>query len=805
MCRYDVIICVMSGNKIVKISVRELCEAALKSGDLAFGISAPSKLAEGSAAHRAIQRESGAEYRAEVSVSCSRDAGFVTLEISGRMDGLICEADGSVTVDEIKTMSSGIEGIGEDDNPVFWGQAKCYAFIYANDNGIENIGVRLTYFCHLSKSIKRFKKKFSLAELREFFDGLLAFYIRRLESITDWRRLRDASIKAMDFPFGAYRRGQRDMAVFAYRAIKSKSVAFVEAPTGTGKTAAALFPAIKAMGESLGSKIFYLTAKNVTRTVAEAAVNVMRSAGLRIKTVTITAKDKACPHGAGRECDPLACHLAAGYYDRLNGAIDEIFREDEFNFAAIARCAEKHSLCPFEFSLDLSLMADIIICDYNYLFDPRVYLRRYFEDGPGDYIFLIDEAHNLVDRGREMYSAELSGEKIAAARRMLRKSSPALYKKFAKVIGVFKHINKNAFAEGEDFAKKREPPEELIAAAGFLADAMREFFAAARDRVEIPEEVLETFFDFLSFIRIFELYCETHLTCYYREKTAARVRLFCIDPGPHIARAVKLGRAAVFFSATLSPMEYFIDMLGGNAKTPGLRLESPFAPENLCVLAELKVQTRYGRRDESYAAIAALIRSAIAAKRGNYLAFFPSYNYLNKVLEELSASPPEGYAVLVQRPAMSETERVEFLSRFDEPAPGDGNGGRGGIIGLAVMGGVFGEGIDLRGDRLSGALIVGVGLPQVSRERELISEYFESRNLCGFDFAYVYPGINRVLQAAGRVIRTETDRGIVVLIDSRFAETRYKRLLPGRWKNYTSVSGELDARRVLEKFWRGDQ
>jgi len=790
------IISAMSEKKTIKISVRELCEAALKSGDLAFGISAPSRLLEGSIAHRAIQRESGADYRAEVSVSYSHDAGFATLEISGRMDGLICAADGAVTIDEIKTMSAGIGDIKEDDNPVFWGQAQCYAYIYAKDNALDTIGVRLTYFCHLTKDIRRFTRNFTLSELQDFFDGLLDFYLKRVKTISDWREIRDASIKALEFPFGGYRRGQRDMAVFIYKAVRSKTPVFAEAPTGTGKTAASLFPAIKAMGESFGAKIFYLTAKNITRSIAEATINIMRRAGLRIKTITITAKDKACPRDE-RECDPLICPLAAGYYNRLNAALEDIYLNDEFDFETIARYAEKHSLCPFEFSLDLSLLADIIICDYNYLFDPRVYLRRYFEEGPGDYCFLIDEAHNLVERAREMYSAELCGDKITAARRHLRKSAPALYKKFSRIIKTFKNINKG-FGGDVDFIKEAAAPDELIAAAGGLSDAMREYFASAGDKADISEEVLDVFFDFLSFIRISELYSETHVTCLYKERTSARVKLFCINPAPHIARAVKLGRSAIFFSATLSPLEYFVKILGGSDKTPRLRLESPFDPKNLCVLAELNIQTRYSRRDESYSAIAAAIRETAASRRGNYLVFFPSYVYLNRVLEELNISPPEGYTLLVQRPSMTETERAGFLSNFD------GNADReGGILGFAVMGGVFGEGIDLCGERLSGAVIIGVGLPQVSRERELISEYFESKNLCGFDFAYVYPGINRVLQAAGRVIRTETDRGIVFLIDSRFGETKYKRLLPDNWKPYRSVRDARDARGALESFWAG--
>jgi DNA excision repair protein ERCC-2 len=785
----------MDPKKVIGISVRELCEAALKSGDLSSGGFETSKMLAGGVVHRLLQREGGAGYQSEVSVTYTHHTDFAALEIGGRMDGLITAADGGITVDEIKTISSGIGDIEEDDNPEFWGQAKCYAYIYCAGNSLDEISVRLTYYSHLTKEIKRFVKKTSRCELEFFFNALLDFYIKRLKTVSEWRVVRDASIKNLPFPFGGYRKGQRDMAVFVYKALKSKTSIFAEAPTGTGKTAAALFPAIKAMGESFGAKIFYLTAKNITRGIAEMSVNIMRAGGLKIKTVTITAKDKACPREP-RDCDPLVCPMAAGYYDRLNAALDDIYQNDDFNFETISAYAHKYSICPFEFSLDLSLLADIIICDYNYLFDPRVYLRRYFEEGPGDYCFLIDEAHNLVERAREMYSAELSGPRINSVRREFRKTAAALYKKFAKIIKLFKNFGA-AFDENKDFMSEAAPPEELIAAVSAVADAMREYFAGAEDKDSISEDALELFFDFLSFIRISELYSETHLSCYYKEKSSARVKLFCLNPGPHIARAVKLGRAAVFFSATLSPIDYFIKILGGGDKTPYIKLQPPFDEKNLCVLSELNVQTRYSRRAESYRAVAELIKEAATARRGNYLAFFPSYAYLNSVLEELNSSPPEGCRILVQQPAMTEAARGEFLSNFGEDA-----GQSGGIIGFAVMGGVFGEGIDLCGERLSGAIIVGVGLPQVSKERELISGYFEAKNLCGFDFAYVYPGINRVLQAAGRVIRTETDRGIVLLIDSRFGETKYKRLLPDNWKRGRAVNGSADARRALENFWR---
>ncbi len=797
-----------NGKPTIKISVRELCEAALRSGDLTTGGFDSSKMLAGGIAHRVLQREGGASYQAEISVSRTYDVDFAVLAISGRMDGLIAgPADGTVIIDEIKTISGGIDGIQENDNPVFWGQAKCYAFIYASEKELKEISVQLTYYSHLTRETKKFLKIYGLNELETFFNKLIAFYAGRLAAINDWRIIRNSSINQLTFPFGSYRRGQREMAVFIYKALKSGTTVFAEAPTGTGKTAAALFPSIKALNSLTGSKIFYLTAKNITRGIAESAINIMRSGGLKIKSLTITAKDKACPRET-RECDPLICPLAAGYYDRLNAAIDEIYRLDEFNYNTITFYARKHSICPFEFSLDLSLLADIIICDYNYLFDPRVYLRRYFEDGPGEYYFLIDEAHNLVDRAREMYSAELSGQKIINIRKLFKKNAPKLYKKFAKIIKIFKIIN-TEFKGNEEFIHKQPLPEELTAAAEELSDSMRTHFSTVKDKKDISPEALELFFDLLAFIRIAELYTSTHVSCYYKHGNSARVRLNCIDPAPHLARAVKSGRAAAFFSATLSPLDYFIKTLGGGPKTPYIKLPSPFPPENLCIACDLSVQTRYTMRDKSYAPIAALIKEITAAKHGNYLIFFPSYAYLNRVLEELNASPPAEYKIIAQQAAMQEHEREKFLNHFNESTEsteifnGIIDNPKQGVIGMAVMGGVFGEGIDLCGERLSGAVIVGVGLPQISHERELISAYFESKNLCGFDYAYVYPGINRVLQAAGRVIRTTTDRGVVLLIDSRFGENKYKKLLPAHWNQQIIHTTDIHKlTNALKNFWR---
>ncbi|HNY10517.1 MAG TPA: ATP-dependent DNA helicase [Candidatus Wallbacteria bacterium] len=780
----------MPDNKTLKISVRELAEFTLKSGDLRFGFSEPARMLEGTRGHQFLQRTAGEEYSAEISISHIVSMNGIDLEISGRIDGVIKKTDG-VTIDEIKTTAGTLEDISEEDNPVYWGQAKCYAYIYALQNSLGSITVRLTYFNIDTRDTKRFVKNFTLEELAEFFSFLTENYMRRAKALIDWREIRDASIKALDFPFSSYRIGQREMAVAAYKTVRDGGRLFAEAPTGTGKTMASLFPAIKAMGEGRIEKIFYLTARTITRTIAENAAEKMRERGLKLKTLALTAKDKICPSPESA-CDPEECPLAKGYYDRVGRAIGDIFPLGHFGREDVERYAKKHGVCPFEFSLDLSILADCVICHYNYVFDPRVYLKRFFQDGGGDYAFLIDEAHNLVDRAREMFSARLNREGVAAVRKALKKDAPKLYRSLGKINSYFLKLDKSQMFSEKDAYVQAEPPEEITVPLGNFIQAAREWLAKNAE-APFTEALMDIFFECLAFQRSYDFYDARFKTYFEKIGRDISVKLFCLDPSELLKQALTRGRAAIFFSATLTPLDYFAKILGGGDKYAAMALPSPFPRENLKVMAEYRVSTKYKNRENTYGEIAELIGTLTRGKKGNYLIYFPSYRYMNEVFRIFSDRNPE-ISKICQKPNMSETEKESFLNEFRDQRDGT-------FIGFAVMGGIFGEGIDLTGDRLSGAAIVGVGLPQVCLEREIIREYFQGENGRGFEYAYIYPGINKVLQAVGRVIRTETDRGVIILIDERFAHFEYKRLLPEHWKPLSVIRCGDTANTEIENFW----
>ncbi len=775
----------------IKISVRELAEFCLKSGDLSSGFADSGRMMEGILAHKEIQSAAGSAYSAEVAVSHVVEMPGVIFEINGRIDGLII-MDGIVTVDEIKTMAAGFDNVDENSNPEYWGQAKCYAFIYGVQNNLSEIDVRLTYYCQKSKRIKYYNQFCKISELEEFVKTLLGIYHERLLIIEEWRKIRNIYLRELKFPFENYRAGQRDMAVAVYKSIKDGKFLFAEAPTGTGKTMAALFPALKAMGEGLTAKIFYITAKNITRTIAENTIELIRKKGLKVKSITLTAKEKICPFPEF-ECTPLECEYARGYYDRRNGAIEEIFRSEDFiNAEKILRYSEKYKVCPFELSLDFSLLCDIIICDYNYVYDPRVYLRRFFEEPAEKYSVLVDEAHNLADRAREMYSAVLCDEKFLANRRSLRKSAPGLYRKIGKIINIFKE-SKNSVLSEADFKNIDEPPLELIAAVRSFTDSAREWLGDDKKDEAVSEPLLDLFFECLTFLRIAELYGNEHTTCYSRENEKnISVKLFCMDPARLLSETSKKSAAVIFFSATLSPVDYYVKILGGANDSAKIKLKSPFPAENLCVMANLSVQTRYSMREGSYRQVAGTINELIKSKNANFMVFFPSYAYMNNVID----SAPEIFEkmnILIQKSGMTEKEKEEFLSNFDDVNSN--------TIGFAVMGGAFGEGIDLTGEKLSGAVIVGVGLPQLSNERNLIMKFYDKKNLAGFNFAYIFPGLNKVMQAAGRVIRTDKDRGIICLIDSRFGESRYYNHLPAYWKPFKIINENSTALQIACEFW----
>ncbi len=775
-------------KKKLKIAVRDLVAHVLRSGDLSFEFLSSARPVDAIRIHQKIQQSRPANYSAEVAVSHQVETDLFKLTIGGRIDGIYQESDG-VLIEEIKTTTRSLDYFSDHENPIHWGQVKIYSYIYALNQDLNEIDTQLTYFQVDTGEIQNFKKHFTLTELEVFFQDLVASYLQWAEKIVRWELLRNQSIRKLEFPFDNYRPGQREMAVDVYRTIKNNGHQLFQAATGIGKTMAAIFPAVKAMGEGLTAKIFYLTARTTGRFAAEDAIDELRNAGIELKSLTLTAKDKIC-FKADSACSPEECEYARGHFDRVNGALSDMFDHDSFTRIGVEQVARDHRVCPFEFSLELSLWADCIICDYNYAFDPRVYLRRFFLEESGEYTFLIDEAHNLVDRSREMFSAEIFKQPCLDVRRSIHKELPLIYKSLGKVNSWMIKARKKCEESGPACHHK-EAPEDLIP---LLRDflKMTERWLSRNIKTPFREELLDLFFTISGFIRVAEHYDDSYVTCFEKIKKDVKLKLFCIDPSTQLSNALNRCRAAVFFSATMTPMDYFKKILGCDTRATGLVLPSPFPGENLKPFVYDSISTLYRDRDNTKKQVAQAIRTLVSQKTGNYLIFFPSYEYMMMVFKAFQSDCPDG-EVIIQAPGMSENQREEFLNRFTRE-------NHQALVGFAVMGGIFGEGIDLVGERLSGAVVVGVGLPGISMENELIRDYFAGHHNAGFEYAYQYPGINRVLQAAGRVIRTETDRGVVLLIDQRYGTHRYRSHLPGEW-DPVKVKSREHLTQALQKFW----
>lgn len=780
----------MEEKQKIKVSVRDLVEFVLMNGDIVSGFTGSSRNLDAIKAHQLIQKSYGEGFTKEVPLSFVVESEDILLEIGGRIDGLYVN-DKEVIIDEIKTTTQDLRQIEENHSILHWAQAKCYGYIYSIQNSMQSIHIQLTYYNLEEKNTKKFLKTFNIADLQVFFSELVGQYFYWAKLLSSWNVKRNEAIKKLQFPFLSYRKGQREFAVAVYKTVKEGNKLFAQAPTGIGKTMATIFPSLKALEEGHITKIFYLTAKTITRTIAEKAIRNLSENGLRVKSLTLTAKEKIC-FKEKAECNPESCEYAKGHYDKVKAALEDIFSEDFFTREVIEEYSRKHRVCPFEFSLDLSNFADCIICDYNYVFDPSANLKRFFLDKGGEYAFLIDEAHNLVDRARDMFSSSLSKKSILDLKKKLKTVSPNLSKILNKLNSIFIEYRKKCEEENGYFTQM-EPPKELY---GILAEflGIAEKYLLEHKNSDGNDDILDLYFKFFAFLRAAEYYDERFITYIEKINNDVIIKMFCLDPSYILKECMKKGKAAVLFSATLSPMDYFISILGGDEKSYRIRLTSPFPKDNLCLMLDSRTSTKYKDREFTYDKISEAINSVIIGKQGNYLIFFPSYKYMNEVYNKFK-SINEEVKVIIQNPGMTEEEKETFLDSFSENKEST-------MAAFAVMGGMFGEGIDLTGDKLSGAVIVGVGLPQICLERNIIKDYFNESKGLGFEYAYVYPGMNKVMQAVGRVIRTENDRGAVLLIDERFSDNVYRRLFPPEWKPL-KVSKELNPiSTVLDVFWK---
>lgn len=777
----------------IKISVRNLVEFILRSGNLdnrRTSAADREAMQKGSRIHRKLQKQMKASYKAEVPLKWEEEYSDFIIEIEGRADGIIDDEEECV-IDEIKGVYRDLYFL-EEPVPVHKAQAMCYAYFYASQKKLSKMEVQMTY-CHLeTEEIKRFREEFSFSYLKKWFEDLLSEYYKWANFQYQRRIERRQSMESLEFPY-PYRKGQKELVSGVYHTMRTEKQLFIQAPTGIGKTMAAIFPAVRAVGEGYGDKIFYLTAKTITRTVAEEAFHILKEKGLSYKTISITAKEKLCLCEE-TDCNPEKCPYAEGHFDRVNAAVFEILNaKDTYLREDLLEQAEKYRVCPYEMCLDISSWVDAVICDYNYVFDPNVYLRRFFSDGvKGDYLFLIDEAHNLVERGRKMYSAVLCKEDFLETAKIVKEHSAKLYK-------ILKKCNRMML----EYKRECDECTVMENIAGLSLQLMNllgemENFLEKEHEEKVQKAVLEFSFSVRHFLNMYDIADENYVIySHYDDEQRFLITLYCVNPKRNLQECLNKGRGAVFFSGTFLPLPYYRSLFSERRDDYAICASSPFLRENLKLLVACDVSSKYTRRGVSeYEKMAEYIYELAAGKQGNYMVFFPSYRMLEDIYEIFRNKTEERQfevSCILQSSNMTEQEREEFLEAFQENSAKT-------LIGFCVMGGIFSEGIDLTGERLIGAAIVGTGLPQVGCEREILKNYYDEKAQNGFAYAYRYPGMNKVLQAAGRVIRTKEDRGVVLLLDERFLQREYLELFPQEWQSYERCTVG-NAGQKIRAFW----
>ncbi|MQS75385.1 ATP-dependent DNA helicase [Companilactobacillus halodurans] len=782
-----------------KIGIRQLVEFVLRSGDLNETKNSQNTALNGARIHRKLQksRSKNSDYESEVYLKTDVSMNDTDYIISGRADGIEATKD-KLTIEEIKTSDQAFDDLSDNTLELYWGQVKVYGYILLQEHPeFDHVTLRLTYFQVRNQEITSQDQIFERTDLTKFFQSLIDEYEYWLVLRAKLRKTRNDSIKELKFPFPKFRTGQHELAAAVYKTIYLKKRLFVEAPTGTGKTISTLFPAIKAMGEERVQRLFYLTAKQSTRQVAEESIKLMASKGLKLKSITLTAKDKI--RFPEEDVPPEENPYMIGYYDRLKPALaDMLTNVDAITREVIEKYARKHTVDPFEFSLDASLFCDVIICDYNYLFDPLVYLQRFFIEKDTDNFFLIDEVHNLVSRSRDMYSAEVSDEKIAGllkmARKIKTKASADFQTELKKVRKIFNQMKKSLKETDLTEQISSEPPDKLVNAMGKFDDFFGEW-ANEQKPSDFLDAAKDYFFTCLTFVKIGALYDDTYKTRVVLEDKKIIVKQLCLDPSHFIDESLNLGLGAVLFSATLSPMDYYQSVLGGIDNSLAYQLPSPFPVNNQNILITQYIQTTYKQRPFSQDSIVESLFALISSKTGNYLFFFPSYGYLEQIKMAFQNKYPD-VKTMAQTNAMDNDARSDFLAQFKKDPKET-------LVAFCVLGGIFSEGIDLEGNRLIGVAIVSVGLPGLSAENNLIRDYYNEANGHGFEYAYQMPGMNNVLQAAGRLIRSSHDQGIILLLDQRFASFRYTKLFPPHWRNYQRINSLNQLTQTVDNFWKG--
>lgn len=781
----------------LSVSVTTIAQYVCRSGDLSGGSFNSVSGIQGTQLHRKIfnvlKQDYGEDMETEYSLSAVIDMASIVLKINGRADVFLTEKDGTKHIIEIKSVNSTknrYESLRREEHEA---QLKIYAALWLLANESEpSVRISLRYVSITTLEYCEKTWDYERKKALDFLDYVSDKYADFAIKLLNYEAASYESIKNTGFPYDNVRQGQAQFMKNALFSMLSKEVLFVEAPTGTGKTISVLYPAIKGLIKRQYSQIYYLTAKTATRSVACKAINDMRKKGLLIRSILLASKESMCPFG--QKCDSKYCSMAIGYYGRVKPAIEEALQNDEITPDLIGKIAMKHNVCPHELALDVLNYCHVVIGDYNHAFDPRVHIMRSFDDPSDSNVVLVDEAHNMVDRSRSMYSAEFRSELIDELIPLIKGKNQKVENyllQLSQYFSVAKHLvnsRQSAFASleevpekktliAENFEGTRETPKKLYAtlwrATRFLSPYLDEI-----GKGELRTKAMEFFFEARFFLTVLEQYYDpSYITCFEKTKEGFFIKLTCLDASTKLNALIKDKMSVIFFSATMTPYEYYRNVLIGK-DTDFVRhfaLASPFPPENLEIMIETDISTTYKERTFTMPRVAERIMDELDGREGNYMMFFPSFDYLNKVASIIEEKSAGKIKLVIQRPGFTARDKEEFLNNFNEPYDGI-------LLGGAVLGGHFGEGIDLVGDKLKGVIIVGVGIPQISPEREILSNYYAEKFGDGYAFAYRFPGWEKVLQAVGRVIRTEEDEGFALLIDDRLEKPEYLTLYPDNWQ-----------------------
>lgn len=771
-----------------KVSVRELVAFVHNEESIDNRKQSNHTALEGSKIHRKLQQSMDENYQSEVSLKTVYQGKQFDIQLEGRCDG-IWQKENQIIIDEIKTGEHTFEQLEDATLQLFMAQAKIYAYIYALQEKLEEVVVMVRYFCTQDEKIDEYQNQYSFDELNNYYQETMKEYEKWLIFLDKYRQNRQKKLQALQFPYNNYRKGQRELSIAVYRTLSQEKCLFMEAPTGTGKTLSTLFPALKAMGEYNQGRIFYLTAKTITRQVALDTMKLFEEQQSEIKTIEISAKEKICFMNECK-CNPDYCPFAKNYYQKQKLAIWDLLNNGHFySREQISEVAKKYECCPFELSLDLSLYSDVIVCDYNYLFDPQVYLKRFFELEETDSYFLIDEGHNLISRAREMYSKALSLQLIKDFKKLL----PKHHRKHHKILQQFIEYCEESrkLLKDQDYLFQKELPDKLIDLGYRWSEYFRDFLLELKD--EIPTWLQNLYFDLMSFLKISEYYDDHFTFLVELVNHELQFKIFCLDPAHFIKQKLDFGKGSVLFSATLSPVQYYQNLLVGHTDDLTFRQSSPFNQNQFQVLVADYLPMTYKYRSQVVDSLCELIKKATDIKAGNYFCFFPSFSYMEEVYQRYIQLYPEA-EVLIQSRELKDVEKEAFLANFQAQNEQV-------VLGFCVLGGVFSEGIDLKKNRLIGSIIVSVGLPQISKEQEELKKYFDEKNQQGFYYIYQLPGFNKIMQAAGRVIRTEEDRGVILLIDQRFSRKDYMQLYPTHWSKGVVVHDLNSMLNQLKQFW----